>query len=243
TGQNNDNSNNNNNIPQHCNSSSHTKNIHHDHHHHDCTNCRTQKKAVRNFHLNLVESQYATLGRLDQVIRPNQSQTCSKKASPSSSSEQTDCSSPVITLHCLNTLTTTTTTPATGTATTKRLDRCNDTRSLVVVVGKNSTDCNYSTNKCIPTNLLLTDERQCEELIDSSLNERDKTKPLKVIPSKSFASGVDSDADKKSPGGSQQIKSKNDPELINRKFVSDLMHLKRVSYALTIYVCMLKIPT
>ncbi|CAH8458701.1 unnamed protein product [Schistosoma turkestanicum] len=70
----------------------------------NCINYSTQRKASRNFHLNL-DNQYATIGQLGQWTSD---QSDCLKISPSfnkpttATTITTDCSSPVITLQCLN---------------------------------------------------------------------------------------------------------------------------------------------
>ncbi|CAH8465393.1 unnamed protein product [Heterobilharzia americana] len=180
-------------------SNSQTANIH-------CTNYHIQKKAIRNFHLNL-DNQYTTIGRINQV---RFDQSTGKQVSPSS--EPTDCSSsPVITLQCLN-------------LTTKQLDKYNKTVSSPIEVDQ-SVNSNNVTN--------LTDKnQQCIQNYKDSIETIRRNNEITV--SKALTSKIPTINMVSNKSANQQVKSSNpsksDILCINRKFVTDLMHLKRTGW-------------
>ncbi|TNN13023.1 Suppressor of cytokine signaling 7 [Schistosoma japonicum] len=179
----------------------------------DCTNYQTQKKAPRNFHLNL-ENQYATIGQFDQV-RYNPSD-CSKSSPPS---KQTDCSSPVITLQCLNVI-------------DKRLTRWDNICNTSVISDSTVENDAHLTNSIRNISSNFKDYNQ--QCVHNHENEDEN-----MIENKEVTNGISSKtcsnlANIKSP--SERVPSLNFSKIgttttsVNQKFVSDLMNLKRTGW-------------
>ncbi|CAH8488649.1 unnamed protein product [Schistosoma rodhaini] len=190
----------------------HTTNTH-------CTNYPIQNKAVRNFHLNL-ENQYATIGQLDQM------RSDCKKISPSNN-KKLDCSSPVITLQCLN-------------LTEKQSNRLDDNIVNVTSVNNNdnSIDNEHSMNTRNISSLFIdyhqphnqTLVQNHEHEVVEHMNEGDNV--VKCINSEITFSNLDNDKSSDEKVQSMNI-SKTDTTIdtfAHQKFVTDLILLKRIGW-------------
>ncbi|KAK4473455.1 hypothetical protein MN116_002823 [Schistosoma mekongi] len=179
-----------------------------------CINYKTQKKAARNFHLNL-ENQYATIGQLDQV-RSNPSDC--NKSSPSS--KQTDCSSPVITLQCLNVV-------------DKRLTRLDNICNSSVI--SDSTVVNDAHLKNNIRNISSNVIDYGQHCVHNHENEGENMNENKEVTNSISSRTCSNLANIKSP--SERVPSLNFSKMdttttsvVNQKFVSDLMNLKRTGW-------------